>query len=84
MENAEEMLQTQNPELMLNPWEVVPNFTYRGKRNAQNMVIEFGPQTRQKILSTNLKIGWHICKTKVYILVNRCYKCSRFNHKASD
>ena len=60
VENAEEIIQTQNPELMLNAGEIVPKFTYRGKRNAQNMVIEFGPQTRQKILSTKLKIGWHM------------------------
>jgi len=84
VENAEEIIQTQNPELMLNAGEIVPKFTYRGKRNAQNMVIEFGPQTRQKILSTKLKIGWCICNTRDYIVVKRCYKCSRFNLKASD
>jgi len=60
VENAEEIITTQKPELMLNAEDVVPKFTYRGKRNAQNMVIEVGPQTLQKILSTKLKIGWHI------------------------
>jgi len=82
--NAAEIITTQNPELMLNAGEVAPKFTYRGKQNAMNLVIEVGPQTRQKILSTKLKIGWHICNTRDYIVVNRCYKCSRFNHKASD
>jgi hypothetical protein len=65
-ENAEEIITTQNPELKLNAGEVVPKFTYRWKRNAMSMVIEFGPQTRQKILSTKLKIGWHICNTRDY------------------
>jgi len=59
VENADEIIQTRNPELMLNAGGggVVPKFPYRGKRNPQNLVIEVGPQTRQKILSTNLKIG---------------------------
>ena len=82
--NAAEIITTQNPELMLNAGEVAPKFTYRGKRNTMILVIEVGPQTRQKMLSTKLKIGWHICNTRDYIVVNRCYKCSRFNHKASD
>ena len=83
-ENAEQVITTQNLELMLNAGEVVPKFTYRGKRNNMNMFIEVDPQTCQKILSTKLKIGWHICNTRDYIVVNRCNKCSRFNHKASD
>ena len=83
-ENAEQVITTQNPELMLKAGEVMPKFMYRGKRNNMIMVIEVGPQTRQKILSTKLKIGWHICNTRDYTVVNRCYKCSRINHKASD
>jgi hypothetical protein len=84
VENAEEIMKTQNPELMINAEEVVPKFTYRGKRNVKNMVIEVGPQTRQKILSTKLKIDWHISNTRDCIVVSRCYKCSRFNHKSSE
>jgi hypothetical protein len=41
--NAEEIISTQNPELMLNAGEVVSKFTYRGKQNDMNMVIEVGP-----------------------------------------
>jgi hypothetical protein len=51
-ENAEEIITNYNLELMPNAGEVVPKFTYRRKRNAMNMVIEFGNQKRQKILST--------------------------------
>jgi hypothetical protein len=84
MENAEGIITTQNPELMLSAEEVIPKFTYRGKRNAMNMVIKVGPQTRQKIINTKLKVGWHICNTSYYMVVTRCYKCSRFNHKVGD
>jgi hypothetical protein len=64
MENAEGIITVQNSEMMLSAGEVVPKFTYRGKRNAMNMVIVVGPQTRQKIINTNLKVGWHIWNTR--------------------
>ena len=83
VENTEEII-TQNPELILNAWDVKPKFTYKGKRNTKNLVIEVGPQTRQKIFITKLKIGWNICNMKYYVVVNRCFKCSRYNHRASD
>jgi hypothetical protein len=39
MENAEGIITTQNPELMLSAGDVVPKFKYGGKQNAMNMVI---------------------------------------------
>jgi len=33
VENAEDIITTQNPELTLNAGEVKPKFVYRGKRN---------------------------------------------------
>ena len=83
-DNAEEILITQNPELMLNAGDVESKFTYRGKRNITNLVIEVGPQIRQKLLNTKLKIGWHICNMRDYVAVSRCYKCSKYNHRAID
>jgi len=84
VENAEDIITTQNPELTLNAGEVKPKFVYRGKRNTKNLVIEVDPQTRQKTFNCKLKIGWHICNMKDYIVVSRCFKCSRYNHKASE
>jgi hypothetical protein len=51
MENIEQIITTQNPELRLNDGEVAPKFTYRGKRSAMNMVIEVGPQKARKYLA---------------------------------
>jgi len=48
------------------------------------ILIEVGPHTRKQILQTKLKIGWEICKVEDYIVPNRCYRCSRNNHKHSD
>ena len=45
VENAEEIITTQNPELTLNAGELKPKFVYRGKRNTKNLVIEVEPQT---------------------------------------
>ena len=84
IENAEEIISTQNPELNLNTGDVKPKFIFRGKRNTRNLVIEVGSQTRLNIFNTKLKIGWHICNTEDYVVVNRCFKCSRYNHKASN
>jgi hypothetical protein len=81
IENAEEI--TQNPEQNWNAGHVKPKCIYRGKRNTKNLVIEVGPQTRQKIFNTKLKIRWHICNTKDHVVVSRCFKRSRYNHRAS-
>jgi hypothetical protein len=58
VENAEEIITTQNTELTLKAGQVKAKFVDRGKRNTKNLVIEVDPQTRQKIFNTKLKIGW--------------------------
>ena len=67
-ENGEEKISIQNPELNLNAGDVKSKFIFRGKRNTRNLVIELRSQTRQKIFSTKLKIGWHISNTEDYML----------------
>jgi len=80
----QEIVLIQNPELNLNAGDVKPKLIFKGKRNSRNPVIEVGSQTRQKIFNTKLKIGWLICNTEDYAVVNRCYKCSRYNHRTSN
>jgi hypothetical protein len=84
VENAEDIISIQNPELNLNAGDMKPKFIFRGKRNTRNLVTEVGAQTRQKIFKTKLKIGWHICNVEDYVVVSRCFKCSRYNHRASN
>jgi hypothetical protein len=31
-----------------------------------------------------MKLGWNMCNVEDYIKINRCYKCSKFNHRAQD
>lgn len=31
-----------------------------------------------------IKMVWQICNVDDYLKVNRCYKCSKYNHRAID
>jgi len=46
--------------------------------------MEVGAQTRKQLLQKKIKLGWLICKIDDYVVANRCFKCSRFNHKFRD
>ena len=35
-------------------------------------------------MNTRMKIGWEICNVDDYIQVNRCFRCSRYNHRFAD
>jgi hypothetical protein len=83
-ENAEEIISSQNPELNLSKGDMKPKFIMKGRRNIRNLVTEVGPLVRRKILKTKLKIGWHICNMEDYVVVNRCFNCSGYNHRASN
>ena len=34
------------------------------------------------LVERKIKMGWQLCYVNDYIKVNRCFKCSKFNHKA--
>ena len=64
--------------------DITAKFIYRTKRNTRNVVIEVNSHTRKKIMNSRMKIGWVICRVDDYLHVNRCFKCSRFNHRLTD
>jgi len=84
VENLEETILAQTPELSLKPGEVTARFKFTTKRGETNMVIEVGPETRKKMLKTKLKIGWLICNVGDYLVARRCYKCSTYNHRHQE
>ena len=57
VENFEQTLLDQNPELSIKPWDVAARFKFRTKRGDLHMVVEVGPETRKKLLQTKLKMG---------------------------
>jgi len=64
--------------------DILAKFIYRTNRNTRNIVIEVRSHTGQQIMNTRKKIGWVICKFDDYIQVNKCFKCSRYNHRLAD
>jgi hypothetical protein len=57
VENLEENILAQNPEMCLKLGEAEAKFKFSTKKGETNMVIEVGPETRKKMLQTKLKIG---------------------------
>jgi len=43
--------------------------------------MEVEAQTRKLLLQQKVKLGWLICKIEDYLFSNRCFSCSRFNHR---
>jgi len=84
VENVEETIMTQNPELGSKQGDIAAKFTFSTKRERINMVIEVCSRTRKKLLHTKLKLGWLICSTNDYLVARRCFKCSHFNHRHQD
>ena len=84
LENIEETIIDQNPELLLELGEIGTRFMYTTKWGQTKIVIEVGPDTRRKLLHKKLKIGWQICNVADYLVATRCFKCSRFNHRHKE
>jgi hypothetical protein len=84
IENATQTIREQNLELQLKDTDITAKLIYRMKRNTRNLVIEVNSQTWKKIMNTRMKIGWVICNVADYIHINRCFKCSRYNHRLAD
>lgn len=84
IDNAEATLRAQNPELNLENEDITPKFTYQTKRQTRNMVIEARAEARKKILKSKIKLGWLICNSADYLVANRCFRCSRYNHRAQE
>jgi hypothetical protein len=84
VENLEETILAQNPELGLVVGDIAARFKFRTKRGQVRMVTEVGSETRKKLLHKKLKIGWLICNVDDYLVAKRRFKCSRFNHRHQD
>ena len=84
VENLEETILAQNPELGLVSGDTAARFKFGTKRGQVKMVTEVGPEARKKLLNKKLKLGWLICDVNNYLVAKRCFKCSRFNHRHQE
>lgn len=79
--NIEDTLLAQNPELNLKTGDITTKFSYETKRHTWNLVIEVNAQTWKLLIQKEVKLEWLICNTEDYLVANRCFKFSRFNHR---
>ena len=82
--NVEDTLIAQNPDINLKQGDTKAKFSYETRKHSRNIVMEVSAQTRKLLLHKKVKLGWQICTVEDYVFAIRCYKCSRFNHRASD
>jgi hypothetical protein len=83
-ENAAQAIVLQNSELNLNEDEIKPKFVFEDRIKHKNLVIEVNSEIRKCLVDRKLKIGWHVCNSSDYSSVTRCYKCSKYNHRAQE
>jgi hypothetical protein len=83
-ENAAQAIALQNSDLNLNESEIKPKFVFEDRRKYKNFVIEANSEIRKRLVDRKLKIGWHVCNSTDYLNVTRCYKCSKYNHRAQE
>jgi hypothetical protein len=83
-DNAAQAIVLQNSELHLNENEIKPKFVFEDRKKHKNLVIEVNSETRKRLVDRKLKICWHVCNSSEYLSVTRCYKCSKYNHRAQE
>ena len=82
--NIEDTIIRQNPNLNLKKGSMTAKFTYDTKRMNRNAVLEVGADTRKTLLSSKIRLGWHLCRADDYVTATRCFKCSKFNHRTAE
>ena len=71
----------QNSELCIEQEDVTPRDLLKDKRKADNLVTVVNSTTKMKFLEKKMKLAWNMYSVDDYIKINRCYKCSKFNHR---
>jgi len=83
-ENAAQAIVLQNPELNLKENEIKPKFLFENRKKHKNLVIVVNSENRKFLVDRKLIVGWHACYSAHYVSVTRCYKCSKYNHRAQE
>ena len=84
LENVEETLAKQTPELEIKEGDIRAKFCYTTKRETRNLLLEVDSGTRKKLIQARIKLGWAICRVDDYIVAESCFRCNRYNHKFRD
>ena len=84
LKNVVDALTTQNEQLENGKQIMRPIREFKDKNNNRNIIMEISAEQRNRILGKKIKLGWNICNWEDSIVITRCYKCSKFNHRAHD
>lgn len=84
VDNVEDTLLAQNSDINLKQGDINAKFSYQTKKQGRNLVIEVEAGTRKLLLQRKIKLGWQICTVHDYVVATRCYKCSKYNHRARE
>jgi hypothetical protein len=84
VDNVVDTIAAQNTDINLQQGEIQPKFSYQTKKHGRNLVIEVEAGTRRRLLQSRMKLGWEICTVRDYIVATRCFKCSKYNHRAHE
>jgi hypothetical protein len=79
--NLEDTLIAQNPDLNFKKGDIKAKLSFETKKHILNLIMAVGAQTRKLLFQKKVKLGWLLCKIEDYVIANRCFKCSRFNHR---
>ncbi|GFT59989.1 uncharacterized protein TNCV_2686781 [Trichonephila clavipes] len=89
--NNEDLLKViseQNPEVVIDDESIRQcrvRFTLKTFQHTRHVVIETHPTVRKFILrQTRLKIIWSACDVDDFLIINRCFNCLGYNHRADE
>ncbi|GFY64361.1 uncharacterized protein TNIN_329621 [Trichonephila inaurata madagascariensis] len=89
--NNEDLLQViseQNPEIVVDDESIRQcraRFTLKTFQHTRHVVIETHPTVRKSIFrQTRLKIIWGVCDVDDFLIINRCFNCLGYNHRADE
>lgn len=82
------VLAEQNPDIVSSEdaWkESRVRFTLKKFSYGRSVVIEVNPAVRKKMLNCHcIKVMWDVCKIEDFVVLNRCFSCLGYNHRASE
>ena len=84
MDQLKQAISEQNAELNITEDDFEPKFVFKDRKGSTNLVIAIKSEVRRAILGRKIKVGWHMCNVDDYIKISRCFKCSKYNHRAQE
>jgi len=84
IENIAATIIAKNPEIQTKGENIEAKHKFKDRKGKCNIVIKFGPKTRQQILQLKLKTGWEICNAADYLVPTNYYMCSSYNHRHNE